>query len=69
MKLRKLKKALAGIEDKYGKKALDFRVEVHNRLDVDGKTRLWVPYDMDFIGVAKYPKDEEFKAERVVVIR
>lgn len=61
---------IQAVKKKYGKKALQMRVEVHSQYVVDGE-EYWGPNELSYLGVAKYPEDRlnELPAEKVVVIR
>lgn len=70
MNFKNLRDFVRQVEKKYGRKALQMRVEVHNPENC-GKDRLWIPQDLSFLGVATYPEDKEneYPKETVVVIR
>jgi hypothetical protein len=70
MTVDKLIKALRAVKKKYPKTGGKLRIELHHPMDLDnGKTRLSVPADTKFFGVATYQEDEEYAEEKVVVIK
>ena len=70
MNFKSLKEFVQQVEEKYGQAALEMRVEVHSREEFRDEV-LWMPHDLDHLGVATYPADKEngLARETVVVIR
>lgn len=70
MTVNKLIKALQAVKKKYPKTGGKLRIELHHPMDLDnGKTKLSIPADINFFGVATYKEDEDYPEEKVVVIK
>lgn len=68
LKLKHLKAFILEVEKKYKKSASEMRIEIHRPEQHRGDI-LWIPHELDYLGVATYPKDEDYPKETVVVMR